>query len=94
MESELLAEPLSEDDAEAANEMYETNRQVGCLVDEPGPDSRLVMGVVSGGREMVEGAGGKNEMTKVKNWLSTTASNLLCITSSLGLHKTHQDNRP
>jgi hypothetical protein len=67
MESELLAEPLSEDDAEAANEMYETNMQVRCLVDEPGLDSRLVMGVVSSGREMVEGAGGKNEMTKVKN---------------------------
>jgi hypothetical protein len=70
MESELLAEPLSvvsEDDAEAVNEMYEMNWQVKCLSDEPGPDSRLVVGVVSRGREMAEGGGGKNEMTKVKN---------------------------
>lgn len=69
MESELLAEPLSEDDPEAENKMYETNWQVGsrCLIDEPGPDSRLVIGGVSSGREMVEGVGGKNEMTKVRN---------------------------
>ena len=66
MESELLAELLSEDDAEAANEIYETYWQVGHLVDEPGPDSGLVVGGVSSGREIVEGAGGKNEMTNVR----------------------------
>ena len=66
MEPELLAELLSEDDAEAANEMYETYWQVGYLVDEPGPDSGLVVGGISSGREIVEGAGGKNETTNVR----------------------------
>ena len=40
------------------------------------------------GGEVVEGTGGKNEMTNVRNGMFSMTLYLLCVTSQLSLHKT------
>ena len=55
------------------------------MIDEPGPGSGFAVGRVGIGRRVVDGSGGKNEMTNVKNSPSPMIPNLLCITSLLVL---------
>ena len=67
----MHAEPFSEDsdEGDASNTECEMKlaAEQSALIDEPRPGSGFATGGVGSGSKVVDGGGGKNEMTNVKN---------------------------